>query len=191
MSAMNRRAILAGAAATAVLPAIAAETTSDSDLTALGDQLEKLIPKYIETSEKWARGLLAAKKEVGDPVADEWLEMTRAQQDAHVAALSAATRDNGCDAAQDRISELAAEIEPLVEEIVDAAAASLAGLRAKALAVLWEMRPTIADHEGTFDFPDDGGATRSLFDAIAEFTGLMPMVRQLEAQLADDAEARS
>ena len=29
---------------------------------------------------------------------------------------------------------------------------------------------------------------RSLFDAVAEMTGLMPMVRELEARLATDAE---
>ncbi len=35
---------------------------------------------------------------------------------------------------------------------------------------------------------DDGKASRSLFDAVAEMTGLVPMVRELETRLATDAE---
>src|SRR5262249_31355399 len=40
-----------------------------------------------------------------------------------------------------------------------------------------------APHKGAFNFPD---ASRSLFDAVAEMTGLTPMVRELEARLAAD-----
>jgi len=40
-----------------------------------------------------------------------------------------------------------------------------------------------ASHEGAFDFPD---ASRSLFGAVAEMTGLTPMVRDIEARLAAD-----
>jgi hypothetical protein len=35
---------------------------------------------------------------------------------------------------------------------------------------------------------DDGEASRSLFDAVALMTGLMPLVRKLEARLAADVE---
>jgi nicotinamide-nucleotide amidase len=45
-----------------------------------------------------------------------------------------------------------------------------------------------AFHHGAFEFRDDGEASRSLFDAVAEMTGLMPMVPELEARLAADAE---
>ena len=45
--------------------------------------------------------------------------------------------------------------------------------------------PAHASHDGAFDFPD---ASRSLFDAVAEMIGLMPMVREPEARLAADVE---
>src|SRR4029450_6120576 len=77
------------------------------------------------------------------------------------------------------------DMQPLAEEIIAAPATSLAGLRAKALVALWEALPANASHDGAFDFPD---ASRSLFDAVAEMIGLMPMVRELEARLAADVE---
>jgi hypothetical protein len=75
--------------------------------------------------------------------------------------------------------------QPLAEEIIAAPATSLVGLRAKTLVALWEALPANASHDGAFDFPD---ALRSLFDAVAEMIGLMPMVRELEARLAADVE---
>jgi len=45
--------------------------------------------------------------------------------------------------------------------------------------------PAHAVHQGAFDFPD---ASRSLFDAVAVMTGLMPLVSELEARLAADVE---
>jgi hypothetical protein len=63
----------------------------------------------------------------------------------------------------------------------------LGGLRAKALVALWEALPASASHEGAFDFPD---ASRSLFDAVAEMTGLTPLVRELEARLEADVESK-
>src|SRR6516162_7751394 len=59
------------------------------------------------------------------------------------------------------------------------------GCVAKALVALWEALPANASHDGAFDFPH---ASRSLFDAVAEVIGLMPMVRELEARLAADVE---
>jgi hypothetical protein len=58
----------------------------------------------------------------------------------------------------------------------------------QALVALWEALPASAFHHGAFDFRDNGDASRSLFDAVAEMTDLAPMVRELEARLAADAE---
>jgi hypothetical protein len=82
-------------------------------------------------------------------------------------------------------------MQPLAEEIIAAPATSLGGLRAKALVALWEALPASAFHHGAFEFRDDGEASRSLFDAVAEMTDLMPMVRELEARLAADARSAS
>ncbi len=43
-------------------------------------------------------------------------------------------------------------------------------------------------HHGAFEFRDDGEASRSLFEAVAMMTGLMPLVRELEARVAADVE---
>jgi hypothetical protein len=101
--------------------------------------------------------------------------------------LSAALKRNGGRAAEKRMTALFDDMEPLAEAIKDAAASSLGGLRAKALVLLFEVRPGSAHHEGALEFADDGGASRSLFYAAAELTGLTPMVREIERRFAADA----
>jgi hypothetical protein len=109
----------------------------------------------------------------------------------NTAALVVAIRRNGCDVAQARMSELERDMQPLAEKIIAASATSLGGLRAKALVALWQAYPAHASHAGTFEFGDDGEASRSLFDAVAEMTGLTPMVRELEARLTADVQLKS
>jgi hypothetical protein len=87
------------------------------------------------------------------------------------------------------MSELERDMQPLAEKIIAASATSLGGLRAKALVALWQAYPAHASHAGAFEFGDDGEASRSLFDAVAEMTGLTPMVRELEARLTADVES--
>jgi hypothetical protein len=84
----------------------------------------------------------------------------------NTAALAVAIQRNSCAVPQARMSELER-------------------LRAKALVAIWEALPAHASHAGAFEFRD---ASRSLFDAVAEMTGLTPMVRELEARLAADVE---
>jgi hypothetical protein len=87
------------------------------------------------------------------------------------------------------MTPLFAKMEPIAEKIVETPASTLAGLRAKTLVALFEAWPGMADHEGELRMADDGGASRSLFMAAAELTGLTPMVREIEARLAADAPA--
>jgi len=142
-------------------------TATDAELIALGDRFEKLLLEQMDAWLVWAPRMRAALAEVRD----------------NTAALAVAIQRNGCDVAQARMSELERDMQPLAEEIIAAPATSLGGLRAKALVALWEALPDHASHEGAFDFPD---ASRSLFDAVAEMTGLTPMVRDIEARLAAD-----
>jgi hypothetical protein len=114
------------------------------------------------------------------------LRAARAEAEADIATLTAAIKRNGCDAAQARMSEFERDMQPLAEEIIAAPATSLGGLRAKALVALWEALPAHAFHHGAFEFRDAGDASRSLFDAVAVMTGLMPLVRELEGRLAAD-----
>jgi hypothetical protein len=125
---------------------------------------------------------------------DAWLawaplmRAARAEAEADIATLTAAIQRNGCDVAQARMSELERDMQPLAEEIIAAPATSLGGLRAKALVALWEALPATASHQGAFDFPD---ASRSLFEAVAGMTDLLPLVRELEARLEADVESKT
>lgn len=199
MSNQTRRAILAGAA---MLPALAvpafAAPTADAKLIALGRRYEKLLLKYVDEMLQWAPLHRAAKDETRavrdtrqaaidrlreDPSAPYPFDQIRGEIDA----LNAALQCNGCDAVETRMSKIFERMEPIAEAIKDAPATSLGGLRAKTLVVLLEVWPGGVHHDGELDFPDDGGAMRSLFDAAAELTGLTPMVRELERRLAADA----
>ena len=46
--------------------------------------------------------------------------------------------------------------------------------------------PATVSHQGALDFPD---ASRSLFEAVAGMTGLLPLVRELEARLEADVKS--
>ena len=147
-------------------------STVDAALMALGERFERLLLEYMEAWLAWAPLMRAA----------------RAEAESDLARFTVAIQRTGCEAAQTRMSEIKNDMQPLAEEIIAAPATSLGGLRAKALVALWEALPASAFHHGAFEFREDGEASRSLFDAVAEMTGLMPMVRELEARLAADAE---
>jgi hypothetical protein len=144
---------------------------TDAELIELGERFEKLLLEHIDAWLEWAPRMRAAHAEARD----------------NAAALAVAIRRNGCDVAQAHMSELERDMQPLAEQIIAAPATSFGGLRAKALVALWEALPAQASHAGAFEFPD---ASRSLFDAVAEMTGLMMMVRELEARLAADVESK-
>jgi hypothetical protein len=138
----------------------------DDELIVLGERFEKLLLEQMDAWLEWAPRMRAALAEVRD----------------NTATLAVAVKRTGCDVAQARMSELE---QPIAEEIIAAPAISVGGLRAKALVALWEAFPAHAAHQGAFDFQD---ASRSLFDAVAVMTGLMPLVSELEARLAADVE---
>jgi hypothetical protein len=146
-------------------------TATDTELIALGGQLERLLREYMDAWLEWAPRMRAAHAEVKDDTS----------------ALATAIQRNRCDVAQARMSELESDMQPLAEEIIAAAVTSLGGLRAKALVALWEALPATASHQGAFDFPD---ASRSLFEAVAGMTGLLPLVRELEARLEADVKSK-
>jgi hypothetical protein len=143
--------------------------STNVNLIALGERFERRLLEYMDAWLAWTPLMRAARAEVGDDVA----------------ALTAAIQGNGCDAAQARMSELERDMQPLAEEIIAAPATSLGGLRAKALVA---SLPAHAFHHGAFEFRDDGEASRSLFEAVAGMTGLLPLVHELEARLAADVE---
>jgi hypothetical protein len=133
-------------------------TATDTELIALGEQLEGLLREYMNAWLEWAPRMRAAHAEAKD----------------NTSALAVAVQRTGCDVAQQRMSELEHDMQPLAERIIAAPVTSLGGLGAKALA-LWEALPATAS-QGAFDFPD---ASRSLFEAVAVMTGHMLPPRAL------------
>jgi hypothetical protein len=189
----TRRAILAGAAA--VLPALAmpapaapVDNGTDAELIALGNRFEPLLAAYMTAIFEWAPLARTASEEFeAHPKFVAGYLATKRQRRAQSRLLNAIHKRNGCAAANDRMTALNEDMLPIAEAITDTAASSLGGLRAKVLVLLWETRPTTADHEGQLEFADDGNASRSLFMAAAELTGLGPMVREIEGRFAADA----
>jgi hypothetical protein len=149
-------------------------STADAALIGLGERFERRLLEYMDAWLAWAPLMRAA----------------RAEAESDLAGFSVAIQRNGCDAAQARMSELEDDMQPLAEEIIAAPATSLGGLRAKALVALWEALPASAFHHGAFEFRDDGEASRSLFEAVAGMTGLLPLLRELEARLEADVECK-
>ena len=116
-------------------------TATDTDLIALGGQLEGLLREYMDAWLEWAPRMRAARTEAKD----------------NMSALAVAIQRTGCDVAQESMSELEHDMQPLAEEIIAASVTSLGGLRAKALVALWEALPATASHQGAFDFPEHHG----------------------------------
>jgi hypothetical protein len=103
-------------------------TVPDTELIALGEQLEGLLREYMDAWLEWAPRMRVAHAEAKD----------------NTSALAVAIKRTGCDAAQERMSELEHDMQPLAERIIAAPVTSLGGLRAKALVALWEALPATA-----------------------------------------------
>ena len=179
--------------ALAILPALAVASPAadpDAELVVLGARLEKLLREYFELSFQWAplmrEAHAEARKRFGGK--ESW-ELSRKLEKASSRLLGQFTERNGCTMRDERMSDIGEQIEPIAKAICEADATTMGGLRTKALVVLWEVRPGGAVHDGEFEFPDDGGATASLFHAVAAMTGLAPMVKDYCDRLKVDATA--
>jgi len=188
----SRRAVLAGAASlpALALPAVATphNYSADAELIELGDRFEALLASHMNATFEWALLARAANSELkAHPKFVDRGRATDQQVRAQIRVSNAIHKRNGCDAASDRMSALFDRMEPIAEKIKEIPATTVAGLRAKALVVLFEAMPIASEHSGEFEMGDDGGASRSLFYAVAAITGLAPMVSEIEGRLAADA----
>jgi hypothetical protein len=197
---LSRRTLVASAAAALpalalpafALAAIPAPATAIPDpidvrLMELGERLEALVIQRFELFFQWAPLMSAAHRTVEEKFGDEWRREKKKTAGSRL--LDKLLVESGCNDIDDRGSAINEKMQPLIDEIKDMPAArSFSGLRAKALVVLNEARPVFASHEGALTFPeDDDGASESLFLAVAEVTGLMPMVRGIQERLAAQA----
>ena len=99
--------------------------------------------RYIDVHLEWAPLLRAAHAECNEKLNGADLrDLSDDDWRAAIKLLSRITERNRCDLASDRKLALADAIELLVDAIVAAEASTLDGLRAEALAALWEARPS-------------------------------------------------
>jgi hypothetical protein len=183
-AALSAFAMPAAALAAIPAPATAIPDPIDSRLIELGERLEPLLIQRFECFLQWAPIMSGAHRAVEERFGDEWWRGKKkkaAERLLHKLLVST-------DDIDDRVEALKEKMRPLIAEIKDLPARSLGGLRAKALVVLDEARPVMATHDGELKFSDyDDGAAESLFLAVAEMTGLMPMVSNIEDRLAAQA----
>jgi hypothetical protein len=155
-------------------------------LIELGERLEPLLIQRFDLFLQWAPLMSAAHRTVEEKFGEDWWRgKTNKPADRLLHKLLVS-----CDDIDDRVDALNQKMRPLIDEIKDLSPArSLGGLHAKALVVLDEARPVSSSHGGELSFSDfDDGASESLFLAVAEMTGLMPIVRGIQDRLAAQAE---
>jgi hypothetical protein len=86
------------------------------------------------------------------------------------------------DTAQQAMNVFCRKLAPLARLIEAAPAETTQGLRAKALAAMYECIPGIGDHSG-FDFEDGPPAYEMLFRACLGVTGLSKLATEIESGL--------
>jgi hypothetical protein len=96
-------------------------------------------------------------------------------------ALKSIYASSGADVAQEAMNVLHRKVSPLAQAIGRAPVASLEGLRAKALAGMWECMPPGAGEDGfNFDEPD---MCEMLFRACVRVAGLSELATTIRERL--------
>lgn len=185
---LSAAAVPIAVAAITPIAALAAPP-ADADLIALGEQYEPLLRQYLDARVLWAPLLTdahrRADREFGIAEGGKVPDNVRDQRDA---ALHRLCDENGQSETADRMHALYELMEPIGDAILDADVKTLAGLRAKALVFLMEVRPSRScERELTFD----NEVERSLFYAVADLTGITTIADEFEAKLAAALNALS
>jgi hypothetical protein len=158
--------------------------------TAPKGDLQAMIGEYFALSAKYGPMLLQANEQIAREFPDNGSGPANPKSNARREAL---LRDRGALALGDEIDQLHDKIGRKSAAILRKKITGNVGpddFRERVLVALYEMRPSMYDHEGVLDFPDDGGATRALFDAAAAFSGLSPFIAEIEALLTAECRAR-
>jgi hypothetical protein len=187
-AALPALALPAAALAAIPAPATAIPDPTDVQLIELGARLEPLLIQRFDLFLQWAPLMSAAHRAVEEKFGEEWSRGNKNKAADRL--LHKLLEESGTDDIDDRVDALNEKMRPLIAKIKDMwPASSLGGLRAKALVVLDEARPASSSHSGELSFSDyDDGAAESLFLAVAEMTGLMPIVCGIQDRLAAQAE---
>jgi hypothetical protein len=185
---MNMLVSSAIAGAATVSPVEAANP--DAEVIAAGEKFERLLPRYMAAWFDWARLHREAKAEAEAKFGDDyhspaWCKPNPGQSPAQAFLCEAIAR-NGTGAADDAVSALHDQMEPIAEMIKDADIQTLAGLRSKALVAIWDSRPIGATHDGCLNFEDEFSCYSMVTGAVA-ITGLSDLFGSFVEQVENDA----
>jgi hypothetical protein len=142
--------------------------------------IERMLPAYVELHRLWAKGSGEAHAYVNANFSQE--ERWTGPRSPASLALRSILKTSGADAAQQARNALHRKIAPIARMIESAPAETLAGLRAKTVAAMWECMPGCPEHEG-FDFQDAPPTFEMLFRACIRQTGLSKLAADLESRL--------
>jgi hypothetical protein len=142
---------------------------TDAELIALGRKYECLVDEYYRAHRPWSRLLAQANAEQH---AEFGSYAERGYQDTPeiTAAWSERCASTGVDAADDRLSAIGQEREPIEDAINALPVSSIEGLRAKFHVAFFNVAPLCAGNT-EYHFQDDV-AFQQLFCAVSEFLGL-------------------
>jgi hypothetical protein len=164
----------------------AAAQTLDAELIELGARFEPLVDRYYVAHRRWSRLLAQAhadqEAEFGPPADRNYQDTPEIR-----AAWSERCDRSGLNDADDRLSAIGIEREPIQFAIDALPVNSIEGLRAKALVAFFNVQPLCAG-DTEYHFQDDV-AFQQLFTAVAEFCGLKDKVAATGYKLPDIAMA--
>jgi hypothetical protein len=185
MSHSRKAPSLTFVAGTAVSPAPRKRrppTDREAQAIAAGKIIEAILPAYVELHRAWAKGSSQAHT-YGDANFTEEQRYEGSEGVAHKA-LKAICHSTGADLAQKGMSAIFPKIAALTRQIHRAPVQTIDGLRAKALAALWECIPAIGS-DRSFDFTDER-TFEMLFRACLSVTGLSVSGAAIEKRLQLD-----
>jgi hypothetical protein len=161
-NALTTIASLVGAAAV-VTPAVAAQAIAhpDAELLALGEQLRALLPSYGAARDEHSRLYDATWAQVDRDICPRTNNNSMADIEARNSAFQRISHENGRDAVYSTWNAIDGRVWPLIAEIHEANATTLAGIAVKALATAWDV-----DNNG-----DDRYIIAPLINSIMEAAG--------------------
>jgi hypothetical protein len=172
-------------------PRVGDTSSPDAEIISAGKKLEPLLTRYVTAKLEWAKLNRADHAEANakfgaDYTSDAWSKPNPGTSPA-TKFLTKVSKRNGCDRADEELSAIHEEMDPLANLIRYTPTETVAGLRAKTLVAIWDCLPLGADHQGCFSFDNDDDSYRSLFHAAAALTGLSDMTSAIDIQLQIDA----
>jgi hypothetical protein len=161
----------------ATAPAAAGQSP-DAELIELGARYEPLVDRYYVAHRRWARSLAAAHAEH-----DREFPGERVHAPGIAAAFQGSCERSGANEADDVLSAIHQEMEPLEAAINAAPVNSIPGLRVKALVAFREISPLSSDSLEFFF--EDAYPFQQLFAAVADVCGLKDKIAATGYELPD------